>query len=365
MSDTGRGARAARARPSDTGPPMLPQPGSRRPTMRDVAALAGVSLSTVSRVVSGSQQVDPELAVKVEKAVEMLGYRHNLAAGNLRRADGLSASVGLVFEDVSNPFFSAVHRGVEDVARTRSVLTFAGSSDEDPARERELTEAFLARRVDGLVIVPASNDHSYLARDVAAGIALVFVDRPPRFIDADAVMSDNAGGARAAVAHLAKAGHRRIAFVGDRPDIFTAAERLQGYREALAQHGGEQHDALVRHPAFRAVDVDSTVRDLLASAEPPTALFTAQNLITLAALRTLHELGLQHTVALVGFDDIPLASLLQPGVTVVAQDPYALGKHAAELLFSRLDGYRGPSRRELLPTTLIARGSGEIPPRMP
>ena len=143
------------------------------------------------------------MAVKVEKAVEMLGYRHNLAAGNLRRADGLSASIGLVFEDVSNPFFSAVHRGVEDVARSRSVLTFAGSSDEDPARERELAEAFLGRRVDGLVIAPASADHSYLTRDVAAGMALVFVDRPPRFIDADAVVSDNVGGARTAVAHLA------------------------------------------------------------------------------------------------------------------------------------------------------------------
>ena len=107
----GRGARSPRPRPSDTVPPMLPQQGQRRPTMRDVAALAGVSLSTVSRVVTGSQQVDPEMAVKVEKAVEMLGYRHNLAAGNLRRADGLSASIGLVFEDVSNPFFSAVHRG--------------------------------------------------------------------------------------------------------------------------------------------------------------------------------------------------------------------------------------------------------------
>ncbi len=109
-----------RPRASGTVPAMLPQQAPRRPTMRDVAALAGVSLSTVSRVVSGSQQVDPELAVKVEKAVEMLGYRHNLAAGNLRRADGLSASIGLVFEDVSNPFFSAVHRGVEDVARKRS-----------------------------------------------------------------------------------------------------------------------------------------------------------------------------------------------------------------------------------------------------
>jgi LacI family transcriptional regulator len=338
MSARGRGARAPR--PSDTVPAMLPQQGPRRPTMRDVAALAGVSLSTVSRVVARNEHVDPDLARKVEKAVEMLGYRHNLAAGNLRRADGLSASIGLVFEDVSNPFFSAVHRGVEDVARSRSVLTFAGSSDEDAARERELTEAFLGRRVDGLVIAPTSADHTYLARDVAAGMALVFIDRIPRFIDADAVVSDNVGGARAAVAHLAEAGHRRIAFLGDQPDIFTAAERLRGYRDAIAGHGGERDDGLVHHPAFRAVDVDTTVRRLLGGPSPPTAMFTAQNLITLATLRTLHELGLQHEIAVVGFDDIPLAELLRPGVTVVAQDPYAIGRRAAELLFSG----RGRSR---------------------
>jgi len=356
------GDRRPRPRALGTVPPVLPERSSRRPTMRDVAALAGVSLSTVSRVVTGTQQVDPEMAAKVEKAVEMLGYRHNAAAGNLRRADGLSASIGLVFEDVSNPFFSAIHRGIEDAARTRSVLTFAGSSDEDPVRERELTEAFLARRVDGLVIVPAAADHSYLARDVAAGLPLVFVDRPPRSIDADIVTSDNVGGARAAVAHLAEHGHRRIAFLGDQPEIFTAAERLRGYREALAARGIEHDEWLVRHPAFRAVDVDATVRDLLAGPDPPSALFTAQNLITLAALRTLHELGLRHTVALVGFDDIPLAELLEPGVTVVAQDPYALGRHAADLLFSRLDGHRGASRRVVLPTTLIERGSGELPP---
>jgi LacI family transcriptional regulator len=205
-------------------------PGQRRPTMRDVAAVAGVSLSTVSRVVNGSPPVRPDLAEKVERAVEMLGYRHNLAARNLRRADRLSASIGLVFEDVSNPFFSAIHRGVEDVARARSVMTFAGSSDEQPDRERELAEALIARRVDGLVVVPAAGNHSYLAREIAAGLALVFVDRPPRFLDADTVLSDNLGGARAAVSHLLARGHRRVAFLGDQPEIFTAAERLRGYR---------------------------------------------------------------------------------------------------------------------------------------
>jgi LacI family transcriptional regulator len=292
----------------------------------------------------------------------MLGYRHNQAAGALRRASGLSATIGLIFEDISNPFFSAVHRGVEDVARARSVLPLAGSSDEDAAQERQLAEAFVGRRVDGLVIVPAAGSHSYLLRDVEAGMALVFIDRPPRFIDADFVVSDNAGGAASAVTHLIAAGHRRIGFLGDQPEIFTAAERLRGYREALARHGVPDSPELVRHPAFRAVDVDTTVRELLAGPNPPTALFTAQNLITMGALRTIHQLGLQDTIALVGFDDIPLADVLSPGVTVVAQDPYGLGRRAAELLFSRLDGYDGPARRVVLDTTLIERGSGEIRP---
>jgi LacI family transcriptional regulator len=136
--------------------------------MKDVAAVAGVSLSTVSRVVSGNPLVAPELAVKVGRAVEVLGYRHNHTAGTLRRANGLSASIGLIFEDVSNPFFSAIHRGVEDVARARSVVTFAGSSDEDPERERELVEAVLARRVDGLIIAPTAEDDAYLQRDIDA-----------------------------------------------------------------------------------------------------------------------------------------------------------------------------------------------------
>ena len=330
--------------------------------MRDVATLAGVSLSTVSRVVNGAPPVAPDLAARVERAVEMLGYRHNQAAGALRRASGLSATIGLIFEDVSNPFFSAVHRGVEDVARARSVLTLAGSSDENAGQERQLVEAFVGRRVDGLVIVPAAGSHSYLLRDVEAGMALVFIDRPPRFIDADVVVSDNAGGAASAVAHLLAVGHRRIGFLGDQPEIFTGAERLRGYREALARHGVPHDPELIRQAAFRAADVDTTVRELLAGANPPTALFTAQNLITMAALRTLHQLDLQDTIALAGFDDIPLADVLSPGVTVVAQDPYGLGRRAAELLFSRLDGYHGAARRVVLDTTLIERGSGEIRP---
>src|SRR5262245_43542286 len=219
--------------------------GTRRPTMREVATLAGVSLATVSRVINDEGSVRPDLAEKVQEAVALLGYRRDLTATNLRRADRASASIGVVFDDVANPFHAALLRGVETVARTRGVLPLVGSSDEDPARERELAEAFLSRRVDGLIVVPAGRDQSYLSAERDAGVALVFVDRPPAFIDADFVVSDNAGGARVATAHLIAHGHRRIAFLGDRESIFTATERRRGYEEALAEHGIPYDSALV------------------------------------------------------------------------------------------------------------------------
>ncbi|MEA2359417.1 MAG: LacI family transcriptional regulator [Solirubrobacteraceae bacterium] len=334
---------------------------ARRPTMREVAAVADVSLSTVSRVVNGIE-VGPELARRVREAVALLGYRRDLTATTLRRADRLSATIGLLLEDVANPFFSALHRSVEDVAGRRGVLAFAGSSDEDPVRERELVHDLLARGVDGLIIAPTGADQSYLSRDRRAGVAVVFVDRPARFMDADAVVSDNAGGADAAVSHLIAGGHGSIAFLGDRPEIHTAAERLRGYREALARHGIGEDPTLVRRSLLSPGDAFEATRDLLSAPNPPTALFTSQNLITIGAVRALHDLGLQHAVALAGFDDIPLADVVEPALTVVAQEPAALGRAAADLLFARLDGDDGPSRRVVLPTTLVPRGSGELPP---
>jgi LacI family transcriptional regulator, galactose operon repressor len=331
---------------------------TRRPTMKDVAAVAGVSLSTVSRVVNGHPPVAPELAVKVERAVQVLGYRHNHTAGTLRSANGRSHTLGLIIEDVSNPFFSAVHRGIEEVARTRSVVTFASSSDEDPQLEHQLIEAVLARRVDGLIVVPTATDHTYLLRDVANGLGLVFVDRPASSIDADAVLSDNHGGAQRAVEHLIAHGHRRIAYIGPPPILFTSVERLAGYRAALPLGGLSE---LVRH-CVEPAGAAEAVRELLASDTPPTALFTSQNLVTIEALRTLHGLGRQHEIAHVGFDDITLAAAVDPALSVVAQDPLGLGRAAAELLFSRIDGHHGPSRRVVLPTPLIQRGSGELRP---
>jgi LacI family transcriptional regulator len=340
----------------------MSRPTGRRPTMKDVASLAGVSLATVSRVVNGRDDVRGDLAARVNDAVGVLGYRRDLTASHLRRTDRVSATLGLIIEDVANPFFSALHRGVEDAARAQGVLTFAGSSDEDADRERELAEAFSARGVDGLVIVPCSGDQGYLARDRDAGIALVFVDRPPRFIDADAVVTDNTGGARAAVAHLIEAGHRRIAFLGDRPSVFTAAERRRGYHDALAAADIPVEPALERVGLVDSAAAERAARELLLAPDPPSAVFAGQNLITIGTLRALRQLRLQGVVALVGFDDVTLADMVEPGISVVVQEPYELGRQAAELLFSRLEGFDGESRLIVVPTRLVARGSGEIEP---
>jgi LacI family transcriptional regulator len=328
--------------------------------MRDVAALAGVAIKTVSRVVNGVTTVDPVLAARVNEAADKLGYRPNLTASNLRRSDGRTATIGMLVEDAANPFSAALTRTVENAARERGVLVLIGSLDEDPARERELVGALIDRRVDGLVIVPAGRDHSYLIKEQRAGTCLVFLDREPQLLDADAVVSDNRQGAINAVNHLLDAGHRRIAYLGDRASISTAVQRFAGYRHALELAHLEVDEEIVLHQASTVEAAIEATEQLLALPDPPSALFTSQNLVTIGASRALRTLGLHRTVAHVGFDDFPLADMLQPGISVIAQDIEALGKLAAEILFRRLDGDQSPSRTLTVPTRLIVRGSGEI-----
>lgn len=333
-----------------------------RPTMRDVAALAGVSFKTVSRVINGVSTVDPGLAARVNTAADRLGYRRNLTASNLRRGDGRTETIGLLVEDVANPFFASLMRAVEDAARERGVLALIGSLDRDADRERRLAGAFLDRRVDGLLIAPASQDHSYLLRERQAGTCLVFVDREPRLLDADAVVSDNRAGAISAVDHLLVGGHRRIGYLGDRMTVATAAQRYDGFTRAIEVARVPLDERIVWRDTNSEESAIVATTNMMRLPDPPTALFTSQNLLTIGASRALRALGLAGTVALVGFDDFPLADMLSPGITVVAQDVVGLGKLSAELLFRRLDGDYSPFSTHVLPTRLIARGSGEIVP---
>src|SRR3989442_6198660 len=270
-----------------------PQETARRPAVLGVAALAGVGLKTVSRVVNDEPGVSPALEAKVREAIAQLNYRRDANASMLRRLGSKTQTIGLVLEDVANPFSSALHRAIEDAARARGVLVFAGSCDEDPRRERELIGSFRDRRVDGIIVVPASHDHTYLYVEKRAGTALVFLDRPAGHLDADSVASDNLGGSVEAVEHLLAHGHRRIAFLGDLLSISTAEERLQGYSQALERAGIALDGALIRtglrdpEAAARAVD------ELLALAAPPTAFFTSQNLLTIGGIRALRSAGLE------------------------------------------------------------------------
>lgn len=329
--------------------------------MREVAALAGVSIKTVSRVINGESGVSADTAARVAKAVERLDYRQDFAASELRRTHRRSATIGMVLEDLANPYSAAVLRAVEDVARTRRMMVLAGSCDNDDARERTLVSALTGRRVDALVIMPAGADHSYLLTERRAGTPIVFVDRPPAFLDADAVVADNVTGTRLGVRHLIGHGHRRIAYLGDLQTISTAQQRHQGYREELAAQGIPIDERLVRVDLHGMEAAEAVTSELLALPDPPTAVFSAQNFLTIGALRALRRAGRHRSVALVGFDDILLADLLDPGITVIAQDPARIGQVAAEVLLRRLDGDRSPTASHVVPTRLIPRGSGEIP----
>ncbi len=336
--------------------------GSSRATMREVAALAGVSIKTVSRVVNGEPGVTADLTGRVERAIDRLGYRHNLTASSLRRRGGKTSTIGLVLHDVANPFSAILHRAVEDVARSTGVQVYAASSDEDPQRERAAIASFASHRVDGLIVMAATADQSYLVDERRVGTAIVAVDRPLAFFDADCVISENRLGARKAVDHLLARGHRRIAFLGYRDGIYTTNKRLDGYREALAEAAVPADDGLVRLGLLTIGRAEAAARELLTAPDPPTAIFSAMNEITVGAARALAGLGLRRTTAHVGFDDVPLFDVLDPAITVVAQDPYAIGSLATDQLLRRLAGNAEPTVRIVVPTTLIARGSGEIAP---
>ena len=327
-----------------------------RATMVDVAALAGVSLKTVSRAINAEPGVSPVTVEKVRAAAAQLRYERNDLAASLRHGKR-SDTLGLVIEDVANPFYSLVAKAVENTAREHGCLLITASAEEDPERERELVGALVRRRVDAVLIVPAGRDHRYLEASGLAGRA-VFLDRPPVRLRADTVLVDNAGGARRAAEHLIAGGHRRIAFVGDDERLFTARERLKGYRGALADAGLEPDPELttVANATWERAAAEVTRLLALPRARRPTAIVGGNNRCTIGALHALA--GRRPRPALIGFDDFELADLL--GVTVVRTDPYEIGRLGAELALRRMDGDERRPQRVVLEAELVQRGSGEL-----
>jgi LacI family transcriptional regulator len=326
---------------------------ARRPTMVDVARRAGVSLKTVSRVVNGEPAVAQELIDRVLAAVAELGFRRNDIARNLR-SGRVNATIGLLIEEIDNPFYAAIASAAAEIASAHETLLMTASSEEDPERERQLLLDLCQRRVDGLLVVPAGTDHSFLRREVEMGMPVVFLDRPAGQLLADTVLLDNRGGAADGVRRLLGAGHRRIGVLLDSVAVYTMRERLAGVVDALGAAGLRYDEDLVRDGVKTPEDAASAVADLLGLADPPTAFFSTNNRITVGALQELWRRG--SDAALTGFDDFELSYLMPRPLTVIAYDPRELARQAALLLFRRIAGDTSRPATTVLPTTLVARG---------
>lgn len=333
-----------------------------RPTMRHVAALAGVGIKTVSRVMNDEPGVSEATRRRVLGASQQLHYQLDMAAGSLRRAGRKTLSIGLLLPSVANPFSSEIHRALEDTLAERGIAVFAASLDDDPEREKALVAAFLGRRVDGMVLTPIARSQAYVIPEHSRDMPLVFIDREPVGIEADAVVTDNAAGSARAAAHLLKHGHTKLAHLGDRPDIQTARERRRGFMEELGRAGVATASVPLRDGLHDEESARLAAHELLAAENPPTAIFSSQNLVTFGVMRALKERGESHRVALVGFDDFTLADMVEPGITVIAQHPERIGKLAAERLLARMDGDVAAPQTYVVPSELIERGSGELPP---
>ncbi|HEY7261590.1 MAG TPA: LacI family DNA-binding transcriptional regulator [Trebonia sp.] len=347
---------------------------NQRPTMKDVARRAGVALKTVSRVVNGEAGVTAATAGRVQGAIEELGFRRNESARLLRT--GRTATLGFIAEDTADPDQAAVYRGLEEAVAELGFLLYSGSTDGDPAREERLALALCARRVDGMVIVPAAADHRYLVAEIEAGVAAVFALRPPAVtgpetalgygtlggnvlggtVLGDTVVIDERGGANAAVKHLIAHGHSRIGYLGGHPSApgapggYRSRQLLLGYSEAMAAAG------LRMEQAWTALTPGQ-----LAGAGV-TAVLCGSRAHTAQALHALAGRGRAPRMAVIGFGDFELADLMPTGITVISYDPAGIGRAAGELLARRLAGDDAPPRLVELPVRLIPRGSAEFPP---
>ncbi|MET0134618.1 MAG: LacI family DNA-binding transcriptional regulator [Kibdelosporangium sp.] len=324
-----------------------------KPTMRDVAARLGVSAMTVSRALRGDSGIAEPTRQRVLAEVAALGYRRNDLARQLRTGSAHEL-VGLIVTNLANPFYSQLAVGVEEIAAEHGAGLIVASSNGDVDRERELVQDMADRRIAGLVVVPASNDHAHLDPAELAGTAVVLAATPPRGIDVDCVFVDDFNGTYEACRQLIARGHQRIGFLGLPPSLWTGSERYRGYAAAMDDAGLTVDEQYVsRHRGDIALAEQAT-RRMLALPDPPTALITANNRNTVGALRILRHSPTP--VALAGFDDIELADLLQLPLSVVAYDAGDVGREAARLLFGRIaeTGTRRAGHRQvIIPTRVI------------
>lgn len=340
-------------------PGMSAEQKGQRATVHDVAALSGVSAATVSRFIHGHRA---KSAVAIQAAIDELDYQPSIEAQALKT--GRRYYVGVVVPDISNPYFSAVVKGMESALRGSGYRILLANTDEDSAIESDILTD-IVRRVDGLVLAPTS-EHNRAPLILPARTPLVFLDREVRGGERfDAVLVDNFDGSRQAAQHLLDLGHTRIAAINAALDSTPGRARREGFLETLAVAGLELPEAYDRVGDFRENSGYQEVLALLALPEPPTAIFTANNLMTIGALKALRDMRVEipRQMSLIGFDDLDVGELLSPPLTVIDRPTVQQGVLAMRLLLSQLEGPEADRvpRRVTLDVKLLERASTSAP----
>lgn len=339
---------------------ITPITAAKRPTIRDVAERAGVAPITVSRVLNNSGYVSAEVRARVQEAAAALHYVPNLLAHSFR--SNRTHTLALVVTDITNPFWTTVARGVEDVASQQGFHVIFCNTDESEAKQAKYLSLLVRRRVDGVLLVPASSNGDAVRALQAQRVKVVVLDRRIDGGGVDVVRGASTDGARRLTEHLIQLGHRRIALLSGPASVSVSKERVAGYSQALAQAGLEIDPDLILYGPFTVEGGYAMTQTLLARRPLPTAIFAANNFIAGGALRALRGAGLRvpEDLSLVAFDDLPDTYIWEPFLTVAAQPAYELGKTAAALLLKRI---AEPAQEEVqeivLPTTIVVRSSSQ------
>ena len=327
-------------------------------TISDVAKRAGVSTMTVSRVVNHSGYISQETQERVEKAIAELGYVPNALARSLRFKK--TKTIALVVSDITNPLFTTIARGVEDAASENGFSVIYCNTDESPHEESEYLYTLLAKQVDGILLVPARSSRESITFLQERKEPVVVLDRRVSGVKVDTVRCDSIDGAYQLTRHLLDLGHRRIAVISGPAEASTAADRVAGYRQALDEAGVEIDPQLICFGQFVQASGYQMVQQVLSVTPRPTAIFAANNFISIGAYHALRDAGLRipEDVSLVTFDDLPASLVLEPFLTVADQPAYDMGHKGTELLLARLAG-EGPSDPQdiILPVRIIVRKS--------
>lgn len=324
-------------------------------TIRDVAARAGVSVATVSRVLSDHPSTSPASRAKVLAAATELGFRPNAQARSLRKTR--TNTIGVLVSDVRNPFFAEIAHTVAQTAIASDIATLLCNADESTEQQDHCLDLLVSQRVDGMIVTPQGDGSGSLREVLTLGLPVVFVDRTIDGVDVPSVTSDNRTGITEAVAHLADLGHRRIGYVAGPQETSTGRERLASYRQAVADLGLDGDPELIYQGDFQAASGVAGAKALLDLADPPTAMLAADSLMTFGVLRECQERGVRigADLSVIGYDDIDTFGMVHPPLTVIAHDPARMGALAVAMIRDLLAGEQVTSA--VLATSLVQRAS--------